>query len=449
MRTKRFTAGAVAIAAAVLALAGCSSPTTTPSETTPPSTSTTSAEPVSLEISWWGDATRAGLFNQVIQNFEAKYPNITVTGTPVAAPTDLFNRLDTDFGAGGSTAPDVFALGGAYPQTYATAGQLLELDTPDMASVVQLSKYPASTLSSGTVNGKVYALPTGGNATAMFVNTDIMKAAGVTLPTGQWKWSDLVSIANQVGKAGLKNSSGQPVYGLDLRIADIIGTYLGQVSQYGLYTPDGKIGVTPDQVAGWYTIEQQLEQGGGLPDGSIVTQGVNLSPDQQLFTLGQAGITFGYSNLATSYGKGGAIEVLSPPTDTSNSGVSLLPSAFWAVNASTKHPTEAAELLSWFLNEPSTIQIITDTRGVPFNPDMATVSSQAVTDPNAALSDAYVGAVVATGVIAPNQPNGGGNMNQYAQNGESDVLFGKATPAQAGATFLTALQKDLDAAATS
>jgi len=401
---------------------------------------------VSLEISWWGDATRAGLFNQVIANFEEKYPNITVTGTPVAAPTDLFNRLDTDFGAGGSTAPDVFALGGAYPQTYATAGQLLELDSTDMASIVQLSKYPMSTLSSGTVNGKVYALPTGGNATAMFVNTDIMKAAGVTLPTGQWKWSDLVNIANQVGKAGLKNSSGQPVYGLDLRIADIIGTYLGQVSQYGLYTPDGKIGVTPDQVAGWYTIEQQLEQGGGLPDGSIVTQGVNLSPDQQLFTLGQAGITFGYSNLATSYGKGGAIEVLSPPTDTSNSGVSLLPSAFWAVNASTKHPTEAAELLSWFLNEPSTIQIITDTRGVPFNPDMATVSSQAVTDPNAALSDAYVGAVVATGVIAPNQPNGGGNMNQYAQNGESDVLFSKATPAQAGATFLTALQKDLDAA---
>ena len=446
MRITRFTAGTVAVAAAVLALAGCSSPSSSPTVTgSDSSPATANTQPVSLEISWWGDATRAGLFNQVVQNFEAKYPNITVTQTPVAAPTDLFNRLDTDFGTGGSTAPDVFALGGAYPQTYATAGQLLELDSSDIAPIVNLDKYPTSTLSSGTVNGKVYALPTGGNATAMFVNTDIMKEAGVTLPTGTWTWDDLVNICNQVGSAGLKNSSGQPVYGLDLRIADILGTYLGQVSQYGLYTPDGKIGVTADQVAGWYTIEQNLEQGHGLPDGSIVTQGVNLSPDQQLFTLGQAAVTFGYSNLATSYDKGGTIEILPPPTDTSNSGVSLLPSAFWAINASTKHPTEAAELLNWFLNEPTTIQIITDTRGVPFNPDMATVSAAAVTG-DAAKSDAYVGSVLATGLIAPNQPNGGGNMNQYAQNGESDVLFGKATPADAAQTFLTALQKDLDAA---
>ncbi|MCL2782950.1 MAG: extracellular solute-binding protein [Propionibacteriaceae bacterium] len=445
MRITRFAAGAVALVTA-LAIAGCSSPNTT-SSSSPSSSDSTPADtqPVTLEISWWGDSTRAGLFNQVVQNFEAKYPNITVTQTPVAAPTDLFNRLDTDFGAGGSTAPDVFALGGAYPQTYATAGQLLELDSADISGIVNLDKYPTSTLSSGTVDGKVYALPTGGNATAMFINTDIMQQAGVTLPTGQWTWDDLVNIANQVGKAGLKNSAGQPVYGLDLRIADILGTYLGQISQYGLYTPDGKIGVTPDQVAQWYTIEQNLSKGGGLPDPSIVTQGVNLSPDQQLFTLGQAGITFGYSNLATSYNKGGTIQILTPPTDTSNSGVSLLPSAFWAINASTKHPTEAAELLNWFLNEPTTIQIITDTRGVPFNPDMAAVSSQTVTG-DAAKSDAYVGSVLASGVIAPNQPNGGGNMNQYAQNGESDVLFNKATPAQAAATFLTNLQKDLDAA---
>ncbi|MCL1840623.1 MAG: extracellular solute-binding protein [Propionibacteriaceae bacterium] len=440
MRITRLLVGSVAIATA-LALAGCSNSNPAPGTTS----GSANSAPVTLEISWWGDATRAALFNQVVSNFTAKYPNITVKQTPVAATNDLFNRLNTDFAAGGSTAPDVFALGGAYPQTYATADQLLELDTPDIASIVDLSKYPTSTLSSATVNGKVYALPTGGNATAMFVNTDIMKQAGVTLPTGQWTWNDLVTIADTVGKAGLKNSAGQPVYGLDLRIADILGTYLGQVSQYGLYTPDGKIGVTPDQVAGWYTIEKQLQDGGGLPDPSIVTQGTNLAPDQQLFTLGQAAITFGYSNLATSYAKGGAIEILTPPTNTSNSGVSLLPSAFWAINASTKHPTQAAELLSWFLNEPSTLQIITDTRGVPFNPDMAAIVAQTATG-YAAAADQYVASVLASGKVAPNQPNGGGNMNQYAQNGESDVLFGKATPAQAGATFLTTLQKDLDAA---
>jgi len=440
MRIKPIMAGAVAIAAA-LAVAGCSSPTGNTSPTTP--TTTAPAQPVTLEISWWGDATRAALFDQVVQLFEAKYPNITVTQTPVGSPDDLFNRLTTDFGSGGTTAPDVFALGGAMPQQYGSAGQLLDLST--VKDIVQSDKYPQMSLTNGIVNNTLYALPTGGNATAMFVNTDILAKAGVTLPTGAWKWSDLISIANQVGKANLKTADGKPIYGIDLRIQDILGTYLGQVSDTGLYTPDGKIGVTASQVADWYNIEVQLRDGGGLPDPTIVTADWNLTPDQQLYTLGQAAITFGYSNLMSSYSAGGTTQVLPPPTDTNNSGVALLPSAFWAINAKTAHPTEAAELMSWFLNEPSAAKLILDTRGVPFNPDIAAVVAQNVTGP-AALADAYVGSVLSSGVVAPPQPNGGANMNQYSQDQESNVLFNKSTPDKAATDFLASLQKDLDAA---
>src|SRR5690606_14530095 len=189
----RAALGAVAVAATLL-LASCSAGTSGDASEFDPD------QKVELEMSWWGDDARAALFGQVIDLFEDEYPNITVTQTPVGSPDDLFNRLATDFAGGGDTAPDVFALGGAKPQEYGE--------------------------------------PTGGNATAAFLDLDLFKAAGVEAPSEGWTWDDLIQAANEIGSAGLKNAEGKPVYGLDLRIGDIIGTYSGQVSELGMYDWD-------------------------------------------------------------------------------------------------------------------------------------------------------------------------------------------------------------------
>src|SRR5690606_31069901 len=320
---------------------------------------------IELEMSWWGDDARATMFAEVIDLFEAEYPNITVVETPVGAPDDLFNRLATDFAGGGDTAPDVFALGGAKPQEYGELGALLDLST--VKKQLDYSKYPDFSLTNATVDDALYGLPTGGNATAAFVNLDVFKEAGVEAPSEGWTWDDLIEAANEIGSAGLKNAEGKPVYGLDLRVGDIIGTYSGQVSELGMYDWDGQLGVTADDIAGWYSIEKRLADGGGLPDPSVVTANVQLPPDQQPFTLGQAAITFGYSNLMSVYaGAAENVEMLLPPTSTKTSGVALLPSAFWSINAATEHPEAAALLVNWFLNEPAAAELILDTRGVPF-----------------------------------------------------------------------------------
>src|SRR3546814_15351435 len=115
-RTTRILAGTAAFASAALVLAGCSGGGSNSSGEYDPD------EEVTLEMSWWGDDNRAALFAEVIDMFEAEYPNISVKETPVGSPDDLFNRLATDFGGGGSTAPDLFALGGAKPQAYGEAG---------------------------------------------------------------------------------------------------------------------------------------------------------------------------------------------------------------------------------------------------------------------------------------------------------------------------------------
>lgn len=428
-RTTRSLAAAGAAVATVLVLSSCSG-SADPAKDVDPD------EPIQLEISWWGDDARAALFADVIDLFEAEHPNITVVETPVGSPDDLFNRLATDFAGGGDTAPDVFALGGAKPLEYGGLGALLDLGT--VSDQLDVSKYPDFSLTNATVDGKLYGLPTGGNATAAFINTDILAEAGVDLPGDDWNWDDLIAAANKVGSAGLTNDNGQPVYGIDLRIQDIMGTYAGQVSELGMYDWDGQLDVDADDIAGWYEIETALHDGGGLPDPSVVTSNWQLPPDQQPFTLGQAAITFGYSNLMSVYADAGDVKMMLPPTSTDISGVALLPSAFWSINAATKHPAAAALLMDWFLNEPAAAELILDTRGVPFNPDTLAVVAPKLEGASQIAAD-YVNVVLDSGVVAPPQPAGGAIMNELSQRMESDVLFGKATPAEAAQRWVDEL----------
>ncbi len=398
-------------------------------------------EAIELEISWWGDDDRARLFGEVIDLFEAEYPNITVVETPVGAPDDLFNRLATDFAGGGGTAPDVFALGGAKPQEYGDLGALLDLST--VSEQLDSSAYPDFSLTSAIVDDTLYGLPTGGNATAAFINADIFEQAGVPLPEEGWTWDDLVDVAGQIGGAGLTNDAGNPIYGIDLRIQDIMGTYAAQVSEVGMYDWDGKLGVDADQIASWYEIEQRLNENGGLPDPSVVTSNWQLPPDQQPFTIGQAAITFGYTNLMTAYSAAGNVQMMLPPTDTDLSGIALLPSAYWSVNAATEHPEAAAMLVDWFLHEPAAAELILDTRGVPFNPDTLAVVSPLLEGPAQTAAD-YVGRVFDEGVVAPPQPAGGSIMNELSQRMEAEVLFGRMSTDDAAAQWMEELGAALE-----
>src|SRR5690606_14716493 len=158
---------------------------------------------------------------------------------------------------------------------------------------------------------------------------------------------------------------------------------------------------------------------------------------------GQAAVTFGYSNLMSVYaGAAENVEMLLPPTSTKTSGVALLPSAFWSINAATEHPEAAALLVNWFLNEPAAAELILDTRGVPFNPDTLEVVSPKLSGPSQVAAD-YVNLVLDAGVVAPPQPAGGAIMNELSQRMESDVLFGKATPEEAATKWVDELSAAL------
>ena len=377
-------------------------------------------EEIELQIAWWGNDERSAIMAEAIDLFEAEYPNITVIEQPVGAPDDLFNRLATDFASG--TAPDVFALGGAKPQEYGAAGALLDLST--VSEQLPTDAYPEFTLTSAMVDDTLYGLPTGGNAIGVLVNPQLFEAAGVELPDETWTWEDFVEIANEISA-----SAPDGVVGLDLRVQDVLGTYAAQYSETGIYDWDGELSVDADTIQQWFEMEQELVEGGGLPDPSVIVEHWNVTPDLTLFGTGKAAMSFAYSNQVGAYqtGTGAEVQLLTPPTSTGVSGVAVLPSQFWAIASESKHPEAAALLVDWLLNQPEPAELILANRGLPFNPDTLAVVEPLLA-PADALSAEYVGTILEVGVEAPPQPAGGAMLNELSQRIESDILFGNTSP---------------------
>ena len=414
----RAAAGTILVTA--LALAGCGGA----AEPAPAEAGFDPEAEIELHIAWWGNDERSAIMAEAIDLFEEEYPNITVVEEPVGAPDDLFNRLATDFASG--TAPDVFALGGAKPQEYGAAGALLDLAT--VQEYLPTDAYPDFTLTSATVDDTLYGLPTGGNAIGVLVNPAIFEAAGVDLPDESWTWEEFGEIAKEISA-----NAGDGIVGLDLRVQDVLGTYVAQYTETGIYDWEGDLSVDADIIQQWYEMEQELVASGGLPDPSVIVEHWNVTPDLSLFGTGKAGMSFAYSNQIGAYGAGtGAeVQILTPPTSTDVSGVAVLPSQFWAIASESKHPEAAALLVDWLLNQPAAAELILANRGLPFNPE-----TLAVVEPLLAPADAqsaeYLGTVLEVGVHAPPQPAGGAMLNELSQRIESDILFGN-TSVQDGA----------------
>jgi len=100
-------------------------------------------------------------------------------------------------------------------------------------------------------------------------------------------------------------------------------------------------------------------------------------------------------------------------------------------------------LVDWFVNEPAAAELILDTRGVPFNPEIADLVVPQLEGPSQVAAE-YVQTVLDAGEVSPPQPNGGANMNKYTQDGEAEVLFGRQDPDEAAEAWVANLSSDLE-----
>ncbi|HUZ86038.1 MAG TPA: extracellular solute-binding protein [Candidatus Baltobacterales bacterium] len=150
------------------------------------------------------DATSVIWWNKVKQEFEAAYPKAHLNlqgfnGTDV----DLVNKVALEY-KDPSTTPDVFMLPSGYVGQWVGSDYLLPLDTfvNDPTKAPFWSSFPKVIQDESRIGGKVYAVNTGENNTAIYYNDAMLTKAGISVPWTPKTWADVLTAARAVKASG-------------------------------------------------------------------------------------------------------------------------------------------------------------------------------------------------------------------------------------------------------
>jgi multiple sugar transport system substrate-binding protein len=170
------------------------------------------------------DAEEA-LLEATLAAFNEEYPNITVDYEPI--PEGYIDQMTAQFSAG--EPPDLFYVQAEFADAWIQDGLLEPLD-PYFAGNPEFDTEPFfdPLLEAFQFEGQTYGLPKDASPLALFVNPDMLSAAGVEVPT---TWEELEAAAEAL--------STDEVYGLCLG-AELprVGAFIYQAGG-GIYNEDG------------------------------------------------------------------------------------------------------------------------------------------------------------------------------------------------------------------
>lgn len=419
-RTFRKSVAAIAAVSLVSLTAACSSAPSNEAQD----------GPVEIRFSWWGNEGRAQLTNKALAEFEAANPNIKVK-PEYGDISGYFDKLATQVAA--NDAPDVITMGGAYPAEYANRGALLDLSKVEGS--LDLSKMDQGALENGQVQGTQYGVSTGANALAIVVNPAVFAAAGVPLPDDStWSWDDFAETAADVTAKSPKGTYGTAT----VLTHDSLDAFARQRGE-SLYTQDGQLGLGKETVQDYFDFSLDLSESGAAPNASETVEKLNVSTEQTLMGMGQAGMMLTWSNSLSALSKasGADLKLFKLPGETPMAGIWLQSSQFYTISARSKHTEAAAKLVNFLVNNESAAKIIQSDRGVPSNSGMRSAIQDMLT-PQGKVEAEYIDQIGKMD-FAPTYigPTGSTAVSEITARMNTDVLFKRLSPEKAAEQWIS------------
>ena len=211
-------------------------------------------EPVTLRFRWWGGDARNEATIQVIEQFEALYPNVTIEYEPGSAD-GYHDKLATELTGG--TAPDIVQIDPETFPTYVANGDYFyNLDDFDINMGAFEQGYIHLQIN-GYYDGKQLGLPTGIAGPAIVVNKALAEKLGVNLQVENMRWEDIITL----GKAVRAASDDPDTYLLcankDYIAILFVMSYVKQLCGGAAFV-DGKLVVTEEQLTQVYEFVKEL-----------------------------------------------------------------------------------------------------------------------------------------------------------------------------------------------
>jgi multiple sugar transport system substrate-binding protein len=393
-----------------------------------------------LALAWWGNPTRNKNTEAMIAAYTAANPNVKISG-PTGDFSGYWDKLATQ--TAGGTAPDIIQMDMAYIAEYGTRGALLDL------AGVDVSKFAEGTVDSGKINDKLVGVNAGINSAVIMANPTVFEKAKIELPDDKtWTWDQLSEVAAEVA-----SKAGVPFGLAGLVGSDAAFALLLRQNGKELFTPDG-LGFEVADAQAWYDLMVKFQKAKAIGTPEQISEegaGPSAKPlDQSAIVVGKAAMGASNSNQleAISAAAGGEelMGMLRYPSLTGNATERKAwykASMLWSASAKTKNPEAAVAWINWFANDPAAANIDLAERGIPPNTEILAEVTPKLSEAQQVVAK-YITDIkteVADTPIAP--PPGGGTLVEVMFRNGIDVLFGRASSADAAQKFVDEVKSNL------
>lgn len=333
------------------------------SETTAPAAAD---EPITLRMAWWGGDERNAATQEVIDQFEALHPNVTIEAE-YGGNDGYHDKLATQLASG--TAADIVQVDPEIFPTYVATGDYF-VDYKEYG--IDMSGFEEAYISlpiNGCYDGKQLGLPTGISGAGILVNKDLADAIGLDF-SKQYTWDDLLEMGKKVREY---DDSLYLLCANKEYIANLVVFNYGKqlIGDAFVNTTDNTLNITEEQLKEVYGYVQKLYDEGVVAPASYQAAygGDNLQSDANWIA--------GKYVAALSYVSTLDVMVAANPEAnydlsqlpmlegcTENGWVSNTPQVF-AVTKTSEHAEMAVAFMDYFFNNEDALKTLGCTRSVP------------------------------------------------------------------------------------
>jgi multiple sugar transport system substrate-binding protein len=383
--------------------------------------------PVRLRCFWWGNPDRDRRTRAALEAYAKK------SGTQIAAESlgwaDYWTKLGTQ--TAGGNAPDLIQMDYRYLFEYALRGTLLPLD-----KLLPLPDFSAQEKDGGKVEGKLYSVNLGSNSKAMVYDAGMLEKVGIKTIDVNWTWDDFARIAAEISKLNPGKYWGA---GDNSMVEPGFEQFLNAQGK-SLYTPEGKVAFTRDDVAAWFDLWDKLRRAGSTTPAEVSALSTGKIEQYEL-TRGLAAMNFIHSNQIVAFQALNANKLAISPfprvSKTGTSGHYIKPSQMMSVSAKCKAPEEAAKVIQYMVTDPEGVKILGIERGVP-----CSVAARAVLSPEldalGRIQLDYVATVAKIAVpLPPPPPKGAGEVENLLRRVGEAVSFNRLSVKDGAQQFYT------------
>ena len=369
-----------------------------------------------LRCFWWGNPDRDKRTRNLLNTY-ARSNNLQISAESLGWG-EYWTKLGTQ--VAGGNAPDLIQMDYRYMFEYARRNTLFTLD-----KLLPLTDFSTYARDSGKVDGKLYGVSLGSNSKALVYDTGMLQKVGVKSMPSDLTWDDFGRIAGEISQINLGKYWGSSD---SSRLEQVFEQWLNSGSKL-LYTADGKVAFTPDDVAAWFDLWDKFRKAGVIPPADVGATN-NARAEEYEITRGLAAMSFINSNQLLAFqslNKNKLAIAMYPRVRGGSAGHYVKPAMLMSVSAKSKAPQEAAKVINHMVTSAEGVKTLGLERGVP-----CSAAARAMLLPEAdelGKQQIEFVAMVAKGAmrLPPPPPKGAGEIENLLRRVADSVAFGRVS----------------------